>query len=124
MEDLGPDDFSGTGYLWSYIGNHWVGSESGPQLRRAKGFGMKVFYYSRSRREQIENELGVQYAGFDRLLTESDFITAHVSLTPETYHLIGERELQKMKRTAVSSTHPEVRLSTTWRCTERFETAR
>ena len=69
--------------------------------RRAKGFGMKVLYYSRTRRMEAETKLGVQYAEFDRLLTESDFITLHVNLTLETFHLIGKEQLEKMKRTCV-----------------------
>jgi len=56
---------------------------------------MNVLYYSRTRRQDIEDELGVRYAEFDRLLTESDFITFHVNLAPETRHFIGEGELQK-----------------------------
>jgi len=69
--------------------------------RRAKGFGMKLLYYNRTRRQEIEDELEVQYAEFDRLLAESDFITIHVSLAPETRHLIGKAQLEKMKRTCV-----------------------
>jgi len=97
----GPMIFLGQDIYGATLGIIGLGRIGTAVARRAKGFGMKVLYYSRSKREQIENELGVEYAGFDRLLAESDFITAHVSLTPETYHLIGERELQKMKRTAV-----------------------
>jgi glyoxylate reductase len=69
--------------------------------RRAKGFGMKILYCSRTRRQEVEDELGVEYAEFCKLLAESDFITIHVNLTPETYNLIGKRELEKMKRTSV-----------------------
>jgi len=69
--------------------------------RRAKGFGMKVLYCSRARRMEAETRLGVQYAEFVRLLAESDFITVHVNLTPETFHLIGKEELEKMKKTCV-----------------------
>jgi glyoxylate reductase len=69
--------------------------------RRAKGFGMNVLYYNRTRRQEIENELGLQYADFDRLLSESDFITIHVNLTPDTHHLIGKAQLEKMKADSV-----------------------
>jgi glyoxylate reductase len=65
--------------------------------RRARGFGMKVLYYNRNRRLGTEHELGLEYADFDRLLSESDFITIHVNLTPETHHLIGRAQLEKMK---------------------------
>ena len=43
----------------------------------------------------------MEYATLDRLLTESDFVTVHTNLTPETHHLIGAEELAKMKRTTV-----------------------
>jgi glyoxylate reductase len=69
--------------------------------RRARGFGMKVLYYSRTRRREVEAELGVEYAEFDRLLTESDFITVQVNLNSETFHLIGREQLEKMKKNCV-----------------------
>ena len=69
--------------------------------RRAKGFGMKVLYYSHRRAQEIEDDLGVEFVELDRLLGESDFITIHVNLTSETHHLISEEQLRKMKRTCV-----------------------
>ena len=41
------------------------------------------------------------YASLDELLAESDFVSLHCPLTPETHHLIGAAELSKMKPTAV-----------------------
>ena len=38
------------------------------------------------------------------LLKESDFISIHVPLMKATYHLIGEKELKMMKKTAILST--------------------
>ncbi len=68
--------------------------------RRAKGFNMKIIYYSRSRKENIEKELGLKYVDLNTLLREADFVSIHVPLTEETYHMIGERELKLMKNTA------------------------
>ena len=68
--------------------------------RRAKGFGMRILYYDSVRREELERELGAEFADLDRLLEESDYVSLHVPLTPETYHLIGEEQLRKMKPTA------------------------
>ena len=65
--------------------------------RRAKGFNMKIIYSDPERRMDIENELGISYVGLDRLLAESDFISIHANLTPETYHFIGKEQLEKMK---------------------------
>jgi len=68
--------------------------------RRAKGFDMKVLYHDVQREERLEKELGIKYVSLDELLRESDFITCHVPLLPSTHHLIGERELKLMKRSA------------------------
>ena len=69
--------------------------------RRAKGFGMKILYYSRTRKEKAEKELDAKFVDLETLLKESDFVSLHVPLTKETYHLIGERELRLMKSTAI-----------------------
>jgi glyoxylate reductase len=69
--------------------------------RRAQGFDMKVLYNQRTRLDpQKEQELGVEYRGLDELLAESDFVSPHVPLTPETNRMIGQRELNLMKSTA------------------------
>jgi glyoxylate reductase len=69
--------------------------------KRAQGFGMKILYSDVVRNKQAESELGVEYVDLDRLLAESDFITVHTNLTPETHHLIGREQFAKMKRTAI-----------------------
>ncbi len=69
--------------------------------RRGQGFDMRVLYYQRNRLEpEQERELAVEYRDLDQLLAESDFISPHVPLTPDTNHLIGARELGIMKPTA------------------------
>ncbi|HNQ01655.1 MAG TPA: D-glycerate dehydrogenase [Syntrophales bacterium] len=69
--------------------------------RRARAFGMRVLYHSRSRLEaEEERDLGVEYAEKDELLATADFVSLHVPLSAETRHLIGRRELDLMKPTA------------------------
>jgi glyoxylate reductase len=69
--------------------------------RRARGFGMRVFYWAPRRKpEELERELDMTYVPFDQLLQESDFVSLHSPLRPETHHQIGKRELALMKPTA------------------------
>lgn len=67
----------------------------------AKGFGMKVIYYDQFRKEEIEKELGAEYRDLDTLLSEADIVSIHVALTKETFHLINEERLKKMKKGAI-----------------------
>ncbi|MEM0500998.1 MAG: glyoxylate reductase [Ignisphaera sp.] len=66
-----------------------------------KGFNMKVIYYDTSRNERVERELGAEYRDLDTLLGEADIISIHVPLTKETFHLINEDRLRKMKKGAI-----------------------
>ena len=69
--------------------------------KRARGFDMRILYTRRRRLDETrEQELGIEYADFGRLLRESDFVSLHVPLTDETRHLIGAKELRQMKPTA------------------------
>jgi glyoxylate reductase len=69
--------------------------------RRSRGFKMKVLAYDPPVKETIEKMKGVSYRDLDRLLRESDFISIHTPLTKDTHHLIGEREFNLMKPTAI-----------------------
>ncbi len=69
--------------------------------KRARGFDMRVLYYNRSRKPELEAELGLEYVPLETLLKESDFVSLHTPLTPETRHLIGAKEFELMKPTAV-----------------------
>ena len=69
--------------------------------RRGRGFEMRVIYHDVQRATaEIERELAAQFVDRETLLRESDFLSLHVPLTPETHHLIGARELSLMKPSA------------------------
>lgn len=63
-------------------------------------FGCKVLAYNRSEHQEII-DMGIRYVALDDLLRESDIVTLHVPLTPDTHHLIGEKELALMKPSAI-----------------------
>ncbi|HEX6132781.1 MAG TPA: D-glycerate dehydrogenase [Longimicrobiales bacterium] len=68
--------------------------------RRARGFDMRVVAYDPYMRDTIDASPDVGWSELDALLERSDFVTLHALLTAETHHLIGERELRRMKTTA------------------------
>ncbi|MGB9959145.1 MAG: glyoxylate reductase [Candidatus Bathyarchaeales archaeon] len=69
--------------------------------RRAKGFNMKILYYDVvPMPPEIENETGVKRVDLETIFKESDFVSIHVPLTEETYHMVNEERLKLMKKTA------------------------
>jgi glyoxylate reductase len=68
--------------------------------RRAHGFGMRVLYWGPRRKAEPERDCPIEYVEFDRLLAESDFVSIHSPLRPETRHQISTREFALMKPTA------------------------
>lgn len=69
--------------------------------RMATGFQMKILAYDRSPETKDTAGIDVTFVDLDELLTQSDFVSIHVALAPETHHLISEREFGIMKNTAV-----------------------
>lgn len=68
---------------------------------KSKGFKMKVLYTNHHRNETLKQELNAEKVSLKTLLQKSDFISIHVPLSDETYHLIGKNELNSMKETAI-----------------------
>ena len=70
--------------------------------KRAKGFDMRVIYTDVQRvDETTEREYGVMYVDKRTLLRESDFVSLHVPLSPETTHYVSHAEFALMKKTAI-----------------------
>ncbi len=70
-------------------------------LKRGKGFEMELLYHSRTPKPKIEKELGATYLPLEDLLKRSDFISLNCPLTPETRHMIGNKEFRSMKEDAI-----------------------
>jgi len=68
--------------------------------RRAAGFDMRVIYYDPNETKP-DPDLKATRVDFETLLAESDFISLHTPLTPDTHHLIDSEALSKMKPNAV-----------------------
>jgi len=69
--------------------------------RGALGCGMSILYTDNRQNPDAEQKYGARKCDLDELLRESDYVSINIPLSPETKHLIGERELKLMKPTAI-----------------------
>ena len=83
------------------LGIYGMGRIGTAAARRASGFGMSVLYNNRKRNEEAERETGAIYAGFPRLLKESDFILVSSPLNAETRGRFGLKEFRQMKPSSI-----------------------
>jgi glyoxylate reductase len=97
----GPMTLLGQDINGSTLGIIGLGRIGAAMARRAKGFGMKLMYYDVIRQPEIEKEFGIEFVDINKIFAESDFITLHTNLTPETHHLIGPEQLKKMKKNCI-----------------------
>jgi glyoxylate reductase len=97
----GPMTLLGLDVHHATLGIIGLGRIGAEVAKRAKGFDMKTLYYDSVRRPELEKTLGVEFMDLKTLLGESDFVTVHAPLLPETYHLIGEEQFKIMKKTAI-----------------------
>lgn len=67
--------------------------------RRASGFNLRLLGFDIAPNPDAE-KLGIEFVSLDRLLAESDFVSLHAALTPETRGLLGESRLRQMKKSA------------------------
>ena len=70
--------------------------------KRAGGFSMRILYHDAVRApEALEKSLNLEFVSAEELLRQSDFISLHVPLLPETRHMIGAEQLRMMKASAI-----------------------
>lgn len=69
--------------------------------KRCTGFNMRILCYDQYQDEAFQKECGAEYVDFMTLIRESDFITIHSPLTPETKNLFGREQFKAMKRDAI-----------------------
>lgn len=92
-----PDLLLGRDLSEATLGIVGLGEIGQAVARRALGFGMRVIGWTRSGR----GVPGVESVSLDSLLEQSDFLSLHVALTPDTRDLIGAAQLARMKPSAI-----------------------
>ncbi len=93
------DQFLGADVHGTTLGIVGMGRIGSAIARRARGFSMRILYANRSPSAH-EAELGATRVSLDDLLRQSDHVMLVLPYSAQTHHLIGERELGLMKRTA------------------------
>jgi gluconate 2-dehydrogenase len=84
------------------IGIFGMGRIGQAMAKRAGGFSMRVLYHDAMRApEALEESLALEFLSAEDLLRQSDFISLHVPLLPETRKMIGAAQLRMMKPTAI-----------------------
>ncbi|MDO8614644.1 MAG: D-glycerate dehydrogenase [Dehalococcoidia bacterium] len=97
----GPEVLLGRDLWGATIGIIGMGGIGSEVAKRARGFDMRILYNSRTRKPALERRHRMEFVSLPQLLRESDFVTLHAPLTPQTHHLIGRAQLQMMKPTAI-----------------------
>ncbi|MBP9827402.1 hydroxyacid dehydrogenase [Candidatus Saccharibacteria bacterium] len=80
------------------IGTGRIGTHT---ISIGRGFGMKVIGFDAFQKPELEGQLGFRYVDLDDLLKESDFISLHAPLTPDTAGMFDASMFKKMKPTAL-----------------------
>ena len=82
------------------VGLIGLGRTGGGVARRLMGWDLTVLGYDPYVRQERFDQLGVRRVDLPTLLRESDFVSVHVVITPETRKMMGEEQLRAMKPTA------------------------
>jgi glyoxylate reductase len=97
----GPVDFLGPDVTGATLGIVGFGRIGQGMAKRASGFDMRVLYFDKKRHPEAEHKYGAHYVDLDTLLRESDFVSLHTVLSEDTYHLMDENRLRRMKSSGI-----------------------
>jgi glyoxylate reductase len=97
----GPEILLGQDLAGATLGIIGMGGIGAEVAKRARALGMRVVYFSRTRKPALERRYRMEFRNPEELLRESDFVSLHAPLTPETRHIINEGSLGLMKTRAV-----------------------
>jgi len=96
-----PTGWLGADLNGATLGIIGMGKIGAAVAKRAEAFGMKILYCDPNPRTKIEESVMAMRISLKELLSESDFVSLHVPLIPETHHLIDATALEAMKSTSI-----------------------
>ena len=96
-----PTAFLGQDIFGATLGIVGLGEIGAAMARRAAGFNMRILYASLNRKPELEARMGLTYVPLEDLLRQSDFVSLHTPLSPQTTRLMGAPQFALMKRSAI-----------------------
>jgi lactate dehydrogenase-like 2-hydroxyacid dehydrogenase len=96
-----PEWMAGYDLHHSTVGIVGLGRIGAAVARRVRGFDCRILYYDPFPNPALAESVGAEHVELNQLLAESDFVTLHCQLTPETHHLMNADAFRKMKPTAI-----------------------
>ena len=96
----GPLQYIGGDITGTTLGIVGAGRIGTAMALKSRGFNMNVLYQDAFENKVLEDELNARKVSFDELVEQSDYISVHVPLMPETRGLINTAVFKKMKNTA------------------------
>jgi len=100
-EGWGPLQYVGKSVSGKTLGIVGPGRIGSSMAMMSRGFNMKVLYSGNRRNMELEKKTNAKFVPFFDLAQESDFISIHVPLKPETRHMFNGEVFEKMKKTAI-----------------------
>lgn len=97
----GANLFLGKELKGAVMGIVGLGRIGGAVARRALGFGMRIAGFSRSRRPELENSLGMEFMPLEDLLAYADIISVHIPSAPATVGMFDKKAFDRMKKDAI-----------------------
>ncbi|MBI5000327.1 MAG: phosphoglycerate dehydrogenase [Euryarchaeota archaeon] len=91
--------FMGTELCGKTLGFIGAGRIGGEVAKRAQAFGMRTVAYDPYLPKEAAENMGIKLVNLDTVLKDSDYITIHAMLTPETKGMVNAMAIEKMKRT-------------------------
>ena len=76
-----------------------IGLELAQKAKAA--YGMEIIYHNRNRNVEAEKQLDAKYVSFNQMLTQSDVISVHANLSPETKEVFNKEAFEKMKPSSI-----------------------
>jgi len=98
--EAGRKHYPGVGLTGKTLGSIGVGNIGHEIFRLIRPFGMKHIAYDPYIKPEVVADVNVKLVDMDTVLKESDFLNISCPLNEKTRHLIGEKELKKMKKSA------------------------